>query len=472
MSANNSATVYGGDEINAIVLDAGSFNTRIGYSGDDFPKVIVPSQYGKTKDGKKVFGGSIEHPRAEMQIVPIMKESMVQDWDGAMAQYKYYFDDVMKVDYQEQPILITEPVWTDKAYRQQLVESFYENFNFPALYLARTPTCVSFQQGRLTCLVVDVGHEAVSVVPVVDGICLLKNSTKTNYGGQFLNDQIADLLRHKYPDLSLVPKYKVKDKKPTVYPAAADYTPRSLPDGITKSFDEYQEQKIYNEFKELLLEVPEKKMNSTSASHAALVKELYLQDEQKRMMEFPSGQSIEVCLDRFRLADALFDPAAYPFSDEKLGEKYPPNNGELNISSPYDDYRPLKRARKNDSSQSTPTPAPDSATKTIRGLSQLISHTIASVDIDLRTSIAHNIIITGGVSLVPQLTERLHTELLNANPGLKIRLHAIGNTNERVNQAWIGGSVLASLGTFHQIWVSKAEYEEAGVDRIFTQRFR
>lgn len=472
-SANNSATVYGGDEINAIVLDAGSFNTRIGYAGDDFPKVIVPSYYAKTKDGKKLFGGAIEHPRAGAEIIPIIKDGMINDWEGAIAQYKYYFEEVLKLDYQEQPILITEPVWTTKEYRQKLVETFYENFNFPALYLARTPACISFQQGRLSCLVVDVGHDSVSVVPVVDGICLLKNSMKTNYGGQYLNDQIRDTLTSKFPDLSLVPKYKVKDKKATVYPEAANYTPRDIPEDITQSFDEYQLQKMYNEFKELLLEVPEKKLNSSNASHVATMKEQYLQDDQKRMMEFPSGQSIEVCFERFQIADSLFDPGSYPFKDEKLVEKYPPNNGELNISSPYDDYRPIKRSKKNESGQSTPTPAPDNgATKTIRGVTQLISHTISSVDIDLRTSIAHNIIITGGVSLIPQLTERLHTELLNANPGLKIRLHALGNSNERTNQTWIGGSVLASLGTFHQMWVSKAEYDEAGVDRIFTQRFR
>ncbi|SGZ57947.1 CIC11C00000005814 [Sungouiella intermedia] len=462
-SATNSATVYGGDEINAIVLDGGSYTTRIGYSGDDFPKVIQNSYYLKTPT-KTLFGGDMELPRLNQEVIPIMKESIINDWEGALAMYKYYFDDVLKIDYQEQPILITEPVWTTKDYRQQLVETFYEEFNFPALYLARTPACVSFQQGRLSCLVVDIGHDQVSVVPVVDGICLLKNSMKTNYGGHYLNDQIQDTLKSKYLDLSLVPKYKVKDKTATVYPERQN---------TWNSYDQYQEEKIYTEFKELLLEVPEKKMNSSNAQHMASVKELYGQDDSKRMIEFPSGQSLEVSMDRFRLADALFDPASYPFKDSQLAEEYPNNNGELSISSPYDDYRPLKRARKAESGQSTPTPAPENGNaSTVRGLSQMISHAIASVDIDLRTSIAHNIIITGGVSLIPQLTERLHTELLNLNPGLKIRLHAIGNANERTNQAWIGGSVLASLGTFHQMWVTKAEYDEAGVDRIFTQRFR
>jgi Actin len=30
---------------------------------------------------------------------------------------------------------------------------------------------------------------------------------------------------------------------------------------------------------------------------------------------------------------------------------------------------------------------------------------------------------------------------------------------ERQYSAWIGGSILASLGTFHQLWISRAEYQ-------------
>lgn len=471
MSASTAGTVYGGDEINAIVLDAGSWNTRIGYAGDDFPKLIVPSYFSQDAEGKKRFGDSIDHAQPGHEIKPILKDSVIQDWDAAIGQYTHYFDDVLRLDYSEQPILITEPVWTTKEYRQKLVETFYELYNFPALYLARTPTCVSFQQGRSSCLVVDIGHDSVSVTPVVDGICLMKNSMRTNYGGQYLNDQIHDLLVSKFPNLSLQPKYKIINKTPTVYPAEAEFVPREVPKA-TDSFEEYQEQKIFTEFKELMLDVPDKKMASGSSQQITAARETYSQESHRRAIEFPSGQSIEVGLERYSLADSLFDPASYAFSNEALASRYPPNNGELHLSSPYDDYRPIKRAKKADSGPSTPTPAQENGSTTIRGLSQLITHSILSVDIDLRTAIAHNIIITGGLLLIPLLTERLHAELLNANPGLKIRLHAIGNANERTVQSWIGGSVLASLGTFHQMWVSKAEYDEAGVDRIFTQRFR
>ena len=33
---------------------------------------------------------------------------------------------------------------------------------------------------------------------------------------------------------------------------------------------------------------------------------------------------------------------------------------------------------------------------------------------------------------------------------------------ERKYSVWIGGSILASLSTFQQMWISKQEYDEAG----------
>ncbi len=44
----------------------------------------------------------------------------------------------------------------------------------------------------------------------------------------------------------------------------------------------------------------------------------------------------------------------------------------------------------------------------------------------------------------------------------KIRLHLPSNSAERKFGSWIGGSILASLGTFQQLWISKQEYQENG----------
>lgn len=462
MSSNNT-NVYGGDEINALVLDAGSQSTRIGYAGDDFPKVITPSYYATDdSEKKKIFGESINVPRSNYDIKPILSDSIITDWDAAMEQYRFYFDNELGIDYSEQPILITEPIWSEKQQRKQLVESVYENFNFPALYLARSPTCVSFQQGRPNCLVVDIGHDSTTVSPVIDGISLMKNSMRTHYSGQYLSDQFMDLLGTKFENLDLQLKYKIKSKVPTVYPTPPDYTLRPSMPTTTQSYDNYQREVLLHEMKETLLETPEKPVTDEDINSLK---------DQKRLFELPLGQSLEFSTERYELADSLFEPGNYSFTSPEFKEKYPSENGEIDIESSQFDYRPLKRARKNDGDQAATTPSPSNSEES-RGLTQLVSKTLSSIDIDLRSSIAHNIIVTGGVSLIPQLTERLYNELTALNPALKIRLHAVGNSSERVNQAWIGGSVLASLGTFHQMWVSKEEYEEVGADRILSQRFR
>jgi actin-like protein 6A len=40
------------------------------------------------------------------------------------------------------------------------------------------------------------------------------------------------------------------------------------------------------------------------------------------------------------------------------------------------------------------------------------------------------------------------------------------NSVERRYSVWIGGSILASLGTFQQMWMSAAEYREYGAGLI------
>jgi actin-related protein len=51
-------------------------------------------------------------------------------------------------------------------------------------------------------------------------------------------------------------------------------------------------------------------------------------------------------------------------------------------------------------------------------------------------------------------------ELTNLAPAsMKIKVVA---PPERKYSVWIGGSILASLSTFQQMWISKEEYDESG----------
>jgi len=93
-------------------------------------------------------------------------------------------------------------------------------------------------------------------------------------------------------------------------------------------------------------------------------------------------------------------------------------------------------------------------------LPALISASINSCDPDLRQVLLSNVVLSGGGSLFAGFADRLHNELNRIFPHAKI--HAPGNPIERRYAGWLGGSILASLGTFHQLWISKEEWQEHG----------
>ena len=56
------------------------------------------------------------------------------------------------------------------------------------------------------------------------------------------------------------------------------------------------------------------------------------------------------------------------------------------------------------------------------------------------------------------IAERLEKELIEMG-GVPVNVVA---SPERKYSVWIGGSVLASLSTFQDLWISKEEYDESG----------
>lgn len=45
---------------------------------------------------------------------------------------------------------------------------------------------------------------------------------------------------------------------------------------------------------------------------------------------------------------------------------------------------------------------------------------------------------------------------------MRLKVMSPNGSTEKRYGAWIGGSILSSLGAFQQIWVSRQEYEESG----------
>lgn len=124
-----------------------------------------------------------------------------------------------------------------------------------------------------------------------------------------------------------------------------------------------------------------------------------------------------------------------------------------------DRYRPIEGIFDTKMALSDANTPPPSPSQTIGALLQ---SSLSQVDVDLRPHLVGNVVITGGSSLYQGFPERLSQEVQAIYPGMRVRIHAPPQAVERKFASWIGGSILASLGTFHQMWISRKEYEEHG----------
>jgi len=94
------------------------------------------------------------------------------------------------------------------------------------------------------------------------------------------------------------------------------------------------------------------------------------------------------------------------------------------------------------------------------GVHKLTFSSIMKCDVDIRKDLYANTVMSGGTTMFTGIADRVSKEMTTLAPAsMTIKIVA---PPERKYSVWIGGSILASLSTFEDMWVTKDEYDESG----------
>lgn len=387
-----------------------------------------------------------------MEIRNPMAEGIVEDWDTAQKIWEKSFtsrllqpkgkspsqnnlndppkpgeeDEHMDVDNEdneggilsEHPLLMTEPGANPGKNREKACELAMETWNAPAFFMVKAGVSAAFASGKASALVVDVGAASTNITAVHDGLVLKKSVQRTPLAGNFVTNQLRLFLAQQNPPVTVRPHFMIQGKQIVEPGAPASATLRST-DGITDSFMKLQQDRVLHNMKEYAVQTyPQGKLSSASPDILSTF------SNQPRTFEFPDGYNIALGAERFKVVEGLFDPSA-AYTDPS-----------------------------------------DSTSEGAKSIIACIKASLDQVDVDVRMQLLQNVVVTGGSSLLVGFTERLNNELTTMYPSARVRLSAAGNVYERSYGPWLGGSILASLGTFHQMWISKKEYEEFGANIV------
>ena len=101
------------------------------------------------------------------------------------------------------------------------------------------------------------------------------------------------------------------------------------------------------------------------------------------------------------------------------------------------------------------------------GIHQTCYHAISKCDIDIRWELYSNIVLSGGTSMLPGVSDRMHKEIV-AHAPMAMKVNVFTSSKYCT---WVGGSILASLSSFPKMWITKQEYDEFGPSIVHRKCF-
>lgn len=206
------------DVQDVVVLDNGSGYLKVGFSGEDAPRAVLPTAVATTladeareddgpnsadvaaqKKSLAFYGDAALQQavapmrpvqRGAIQLNPASKDALERLWE-------YTFRNVLGVEQEELPVLVADPLpLGQSAYpsRQWVAEVMFEKLKVKSLAIFNTAVLSLFSTGRTRGLVVESGEGLTQAVPVFEGYAIPHAVFKMEVAGQDVTAEVQKLM--------------------------------------------------------------------------------------------------------------------------------------------------------------------------------------------------------------------------------------------------------------------------------------
>ncbi|EWC44728.1 hypothetical protein DRE_06506 [Drechslerella stenobrocha 248] len=190
----------------AIVIDNGSWNTRVGWSTESSPRISFPPVLSKYRDRKvnRVFtlvgNDAYADSNSRTAAKNAFDNDVVSNFDVMESIFDYSF---LKLGISNDngvghPIVLTETLCNPNYTRKTMSELLFEAYSVPSIVYGIDSLFSYHYNGGTNGLVVSASHSTTHLIPVVNSRGVMSMATRLNWGGSQAVDFLTKLLALKY----------------------------------------------------------------------------------------------------------------------------------------------------------------------------------------------------------------------------------------------------------------------------------
>ncbi|KAH8345085.1 hypothetical protein KR059_004301, partial [Drosophila kikkawai] len=219
------------NKMRALVFDGGSGSCKAGFAGENSPRVVFPSITGIHCQSVVVgthkdwyLGNEAQSKRGILALKYPIEHGVVTNWDDMEMIWNHTFLNELRVNPEEQPILLTEPPMNPLANREKMAQTMFETFKTPGLYVANQAVVNNLWKatGRPTGLFIDSGDGVTYTVPIYEGCIQEFGIMRVDLAGQDLTKYLTRILTERGYSFTTEPE-TVRELKEKLCYVALDF---------------------------------------------------------------------------------------------------------------------------------------------------------------------------------------------------------------------------------------------------------